>query len=167
MPVYFTDILGHSKVHAHALNTMILILLIILDIFFGWVSDKVGRKPLMLIGASGLMCFSYPLYVMIAQGYFFTVIIAQVILTLLAASFQGPLMALTLDLIPVAVRYTLGSLSYNLAYSIFGGTAPLLAIYLIIKTSNVAIPGLYLAMGAVIAGVMLMTINILHARNDL
>ena len=76
-------------------------------------------------------------------------------------------MALTLDLIPVAVRYTLGSLSYNLAYSIFGGTAPLLAIYLITKTSNVAIPGLYLAMGAIIAGVMLMTINSLHARNYL
>lgn len=166
MPVYFTDILGHSRVHAHALNTMILILLIMLDIFFGWLSDKVGRKPLMLIGAGGLICFSYPLYVMITQSSFFTVIIAQIILTILAASFQGPLMALTLDLIPVAVRYTLGSLSYNLAYSIFGGTAPLLAIYLITKTSNVAIPGLYLAMGAVIAVVMLMTINILHARND-
>ncbi|WP_342220482.1 MFS transporter [Rickettsiella endosymbiont of Miltochrista miniata] len=159
MPVYFTDILGHSRVHAHALNTMILILLIMLDIFFGWLSDKVGRKPLMLIGASGLTCFSYPLYVMIAQGSFFAVIIAQIVLTLLAASFQGPLMALTLDLIPVAVRYTLGSLSYNLAYSIFGGTAPLLAIYLITKTSNVAIPGLYLAMGAVVAVGMLIKIK--------
>lgn len=164
MPVYFTDVLGHSRIHAHALNTLILILLILLDIFFGWLSDKVGRKPLMLLGASGLMCFSYPLYVMIVHGAFFSVVIAQLVLTILAASFQGPLMALTLDLIPVAVRYTLGSLSYNLAYSIFGGTAPLLAIYLITKTSNVAIPGVYLAMGAVVAVVMLITINI--SRNE-
>ena len=165
MPVYLTDILGHSRVHAHALNTIILILLIMLDIVFGWLSDKVGRRPLMLIGASGLMCFSYPLYVMIAQDSFFIVLIAQIVLTILAACFQGPLMALTLDLIPVAVRYTLGSLSYNLAYSIFGGTAPLLAVYLITKTSNVSIPGLYLSMGAVIAIVMLIMI-ISHARND-
>ncbi|MGC1854627.1 MAG: MFS transporter [Candidatus Aquirickettsiella sp.] len=159
MPVYFTDVLGHSRIHAHALNTMLLILLILLDIFFGWFSDKVGRKSLMLLGASGLMCFSYPLYVMVVQGSFVSVVIAQIVLTLLAASFQGPLMAFTLDQIPVAVRYTLGSLSYNLAYSIFGGTAPLLAIYLITKTANVAIPGLYLAGGAMVALAMLITIK--------
>jgi MFS transporter, MHS family, proline/betaine transporter len=157
MPVYFTDVLGHSKIQAHALNSMILVLLILLDIFFGWLSDKLGRKPIMLAGAIGLMCFSYPLYVMIAQGSFFVVVIAQIIFTMLAASFQGPLMALTLDWIPVAVRYTLGSLSYNLAYSIFGGTAPLVAIYLITKTTNVAIPGLYLATSAVVAVAILIT----------
>ncbi|MFI0455866.1 MFS transporter [Rickettsiella endosymbiont of Litargus connexus] len=157
MPVYFTDVLGHSRIHAHALNTLILILLIVLDIFFGWLSDKWGRKPIMLTGATGLMCFSYPLYVMITQGSFFMIVIAQIMFTILAASFQGPLMALTLDRIPVPVRYTLGSFSYNLAYSIFGGTAPLVAIYLITKTTNVAIPGLYLAVGAVVALIMLIT----------
>lgn len=156
MPIYFTDVLGHSRIHAHALNTIILILLIFLDIFFGWLSDKLGRKSIMLAGAIGLMCFSYPLYMMIAQGSFFAAIIAQIIFTFLAASFQGPLLALTLDRIPISVRYTLGSLSYNLAYSIFGGTAPLVAIYLITKTTNVAIPGLYLALSAVVAVIILM-----------
>ena len=49
----------------------------------------------MLAGAIGLMCFSYPLYMMIAQGSFFTAIIAQIIFTFRAcASFQGPLLAL-------------------------------------------------------------------------
>lgn len=111
----------------------------------------------MLIGAIGLMCFSYPLYLMIAHANLFLVIIAQIIFTILAASFQGPLLAFTLDRIPIAVRYTLGSLSYNLAYSIFGGTAPLVAVYLITKTADVAIPGLYLAMSAIIAVVVLIT----------
>jgi hypothetical protein len=54
---------------------------------------------------------------------------------------------------------SLGSLSYNLAYSIFGGTAPLLAIYLITKTANVAIPGLYLALSAIVAVVILLGIK--------
>lgn len=159
MPVYLSDVLGHARIHAHALNTLMLILLIVLDVFLGWLSDKVGRKSLMLIGAMGLMCLSYPLYVMIAQGSFFVVIIAQIIFTVFAASFQGPLMALTLDLIPVAIRYSLGSLGYNLAYSVFGGTAPLVAIYLISKTSNVAIPGLYLASGALVAVGILLTVK--------
>lgn len=156
MPVYFTDILGRSRISTHALNTIILLLLILLDIFFGWLSDKIGRKPVMLVGAMGLMCFSYPLYLMMTQASFFLIVIAQIVVTILAASFQGPLMAFTLDRIPIAIRYTLGSLSYNLAYSIFGGTAPLVAIYLITKTDQVAIPGLYLSMSAVLAVCVLM-----------
>lgn len=156
MPVYFTDILGRSRISTHALNTIILLLLILLDIFFGWLSDKIGRKPVMLVGAMGLMCFSYPLYLMMTQASFFLIVIAQIVVTILAASFQGPLMAFTLDRIPIAIRYTLGSLSYNLAYSIFGGTAPLVAIYLITKTDQVAIPGLYLSMSAVVAVCVLM-----------
>ncbi|MEN9917362.1 MAG: hypothetical protein RLY40_1301 [Pseudomonadota bacterium] len=159
MPVYFTDILGRSRINAHALNTIILLLLIFFDIFFGWLSDRIGRKPIMLTGAIGLMCFSYPLYLMIAHANLFLVIIAQIIFTILAASFQGPLLAFTLDRIPIAVRYTLGSLSYNLAYSIFGGTAPLVAVYLITKTADVAIPGLYLSMSAIIAVVVLITLK--------
>jgi MHS family proline/betaine transporter-like MFS transporter len=110
----------------------------------------------MLVGAMGLMCFSYPLYLMMTQASFFLIVIAQIVVTILAASFQGPLMAFTLDRIPIAIRYTLGSLSYNLAYSIFGGTAPLVAIYLITKTDQVAIPGLYLSMSAVVAVCVLM-----------
>ncbi len=155
MPVYFADILGHSRVYANGMNTIMLVLLIVLDVFFGRLSDKVGRKPLMLIAASGFMCLSYPLYVMIAQGGFIELITAQVIFTGLAASFQGPLMALTLDLIPVAIRYTVGSLSYNLAYCFFGGTAPLVVVYLITKTQYTAMPGLYLTIGAIAAVLIL------------
>lgn len=164
MPVYFTDILGRSRISAHALNTLILILLIFLDIFFGWLSDKIGRKTVMLVGAIGLMCFSYPLYLMIIKAGFFLVVIAQIIFTILAASFQGPLMAFTLDQIPVAVRYTLGSLSYNVAYSLFGGTAPLVAVYLITKTGQVAIPGLYLSIAAIIAVLVLVKTRTMNHR---
>lgn len=149
MPVYLADILGHSRVYANGINTVMLVLLIVLDIFFAWLSDKVGRKPLMLIAASGFMCLSYPLYGMIAHGGFIELITAQLIFTGLAASFQGPLMALTLDLVPVAIRYTVGSLSYNLAYSLLGGTAPLIVVYLITKTKHITVPGLYLTISAI------------------
>ncbi|TLY48307.1 MAG: MHS family MFS transporter [Gammaproteobacteria bacterium] len=159
MPIYFTDVLGRSRIFAHALNTIVLFLLIFLDIFFGWLSDKIGRKPIMLTGALGLMCFSYPLYLTIVHASFFWIVIAQIIFTILAASFQGPLMAFTLDRIPIAVRYSLGSLSYNLAYSIFGGTAPLVAVYLITKTDYIAIPGLYLSMSAVVAVFILIAVK--------
>lgn len=169
MPVYLTDILGRSKLYVHALNNLLLMLLIVFDIFFGWLSDKYERKYLMLIGASGLLCLSYPLYVMVSQGSLLTMMIAQLIFTVFAASFQGPLMALTLDLIPAAIRFSLGALSYNLAYSFFGGTAPMVVIYLIAKTSNVAIPGLYLVFGASVAlgSLLMIKSNNVHRFNPI
>lgn len=151
MPVYFSDVLGHSRVNANAVNMVMLVGLVGLFVFFGILSDKIGRKPIMLAAACGFAVLSYPLYCFISHGNIVQLILAQAVFTLLAAGFQGPLMALTIDLIPVNIRYTLGSLSYNLAYSIFGGTVPLVALFLITKTHNVAMPGLYLAAGAVIA----------------
>jgi MHS family proline/betaine transporter-like MFS transporter len=151
MPVYFSDVLGNSRVSANAVNTVMLVGLIGLFVFFGFLSDKIGRKPIMLAAASGFAILSYPLYYLISHGNIVELVIAQALFTLLAAGFQGPLMALTIDLIPVNIRYSLGSLSYNLAYSIFGGTVPLVAMFLITKTHNLAMPGLYLAVGAVAA----------------
>jgi MFS transporter, MHS family, proline/betaine transporter len=156
MPVYFSDLLGHSQVKANAINTVMLFVLLMLDVFFGWLSDRLGRRPLMLTAACGLTILAYPLYYFIVQGSYFQLILAQLLLTLLAAGFQGPLLALTIDLIPASVRYTLGSLGYNLAYSIFGGTAALMALLLITKTHNLAIPGLYLATGSLLAVVSLL-----------
>ena len=159
MPVYFSDVLGHSRISANAINTVMLIVLMSLDIFFGCLSDKIGRKPLMLTAAIGFAILSYPLYYFIAEGHVVGLIISQLLFTLLAAGFQGPLMALTIDLIPIPIRYTLGSLGYNLAYSIFGGTAPLMAMFLITKTHNLATPGLYLALGALLAVSCLLSIK--------
>lgn len=159
MPVYFSDVLGHSRINANAVNTVMLLLLMILDVFFGWLSDKVGRKPLMLTAAIAFVVLSYPLYYFIAHGNLVELILSQILFTLLAAGFQGPLMALTIDLIPTNIRYTLGSLGYNLAYSIFGGTAPLVAMFLIAKTHYLAVPGLYLASGALLAVLCLLRIQ--------
>lgn len=159
MPVYFSDVLGHSRINANAVNTVMLLLLMGLDIFFGWLSDKVGRKLLMLTAAIAFVVLSYPLYYFIAHGNLVELILSQILFTLLAAGFQGPLLALTIDLIPTNIRYTLGSLGYNLAYSIFGGTAPLVAMFLIAKTHYLAVPGLYLASGALLAVLCLLRIR--------
>ncbi|WP_010597440.1 MFS transporter [Rickettsiella massiliensis] len=154
MPIYLTDILNYSRTQAHTINTVMLLLLIVMDIFFGTLSDKIGRKGLMFTSAISLSVLAYPLYYLLLLGSN----------TGLAGAFQGPLLALTIDLVPVSVRYTLGSLSYNLAYSFFGGTAPILALSLINKTGNKAIPGAYLAFGAMIATFSLFKLTVKKVR---
>ncbi len=47
----------------------------------------------------------------------------------------------------------------NVSYSIFGGTAPMIAIYLINKFGNNAAPGLYLMFGALLATLAILTMR--------
>ncbi len=157
MPVYASTILNYSLQQATAVNTVILILSITLNISFGFLSDIWDKKQLMLCAAFAFVILSFPLYHLLAyKQFFFT---AQLLFTLLAACFQGPLTALVIAQIPTEIRYSLGSLSYNLSYALFGGTAPLVALFLIHSTGNAAAPGAYLAIAAVITSLGLISLD--------
>ena len=98
---------------------------------------------------------------LISTGSLHNLVIAEGIFIVLAAMFQGTITAFVIEQVPTAVRYSLVAVGYNLAYSIFGGTAPFLAGYLVKITNNPASPGLYLMFGAVVA-----LISLPHTSND-
>jgi MHS family proline/betaine transporter-like MFS transporter len=52
---------------------------------------------------------------------------------------------------PTRIRYTAGAISYNLAYTIFGGTAPLMATWLIDVSGSHLAPAVYLLLVALFA----------------
>ena len=58
---------------------------------------------------------------------------------------------LVVDLFPANVRYSASSLSYNLSYTAFGGSAPYLATWLVSRTHNNLAPGWYLLLAAAIS----------------
>lgn len=151
MPLYINNILKASLRIASSINVAMLILLIIFDILFGYLSDHYSPRKLLLISASGFIFLSYPLYVLISHLIYFQLFIALFTLTILSACFQGPLTALVIQSIPIQLRYTVGSIAYNLTYAFFGGTAPLVATYLVHITNNAAAPGLYLTFAGCIA----------------
>lgn len=150
MPTYSTHILHISLSRATAINSVMTFILIILTIFVGGLSDKVGRKPLLLTGAAGVVVFSLPLYYLMNAGTLLTLSLGQLGFAVLIALYSGPLMAFFLELVPTHVRYSLVAVSYNLCYAIFGGTAPLIATYLIHKTAYEILPAFYLILIAVI-----------------
>lgn len=151
MPSYATNILGMPATKTSLFSTLIFAGSIFLVPLGGYLSDKVGRKKCLRWSALGFIILSYPLFQIIAQGWLANLIFALVIFLLLAAVFQGALTATVLEMLPTRVRYSVTAVGYNVSYSLFGGTAPLVATFVVNLLGDKSAPGLYLALGAIFA----------------
>jgi MHS family proline/betaine transporter-like MFS transporter len=151
MPTYASSIVGLPLAETTKISTAAYLLVTLLVPLGGYFSDRFNRKACLLMGALGFVLLSYPLFYLIAQGSIPGFMLAESIFLLLAVIFQGTVSAVVFNLVPTAVRYSAIAVSYNVSFSLFGGTAPFIATYLVNATGNKAAPGLYLMMGAVIA----------------
>jgi len=113
------------------------IIMAIITLGSGYLSDIIGRKKIFIINLLAIILIMPFLMNLIATGDFYCVIISQVVLSILAASYIGPEPALQAEFYPTDIRNTALSLSYNTATSIFGGTTPLVLEYLVRKTGTI------------------------------
>lgn len=151
MPNYAATTLAMPVDKTSLIATCALLASTILVPFGGFLSDQFGRRKCLVWGALGFAIFSYPLFLLILKGSLSNLILAEAIFVILAACYQGTLTAASFELAPTRLRYSMVAFGYNFSYSIFGGTAPLIATYLVTLTGNPAFPGLYLAFGAIVA----------------
>ncbi len=151
MPAYAADIIGMALADTTLVSTIALAAMTLLVPIGGYLSDVFGRKPCLILATSCFIVASYPLYHLIATGVFHYFIVAEIILVLFSALFQGTVTAAVIEQLPTSVRYSVMAVGYSISYSLFGGTAPLVAGYLATLTGNVAAPGWYLTAGACIA----------------
>ncbi|WP_394835770.1 MFS transporter [Pendulispora rubella] len=123
--------------------------------FAGRLSDRVGRKPLWYASGGAILLLSVPAFLLMGRGWGFA-LVGFVALGLLFSLQLGTVSATFPALFPTSVRYSGFAISYNLATSLFGGTAPLIISYLIDKTGNDLMPAFYMmatcAIGLVAVG---------------
>jgi MFS family permease len=117
---------------AYLLMSGALLLTTPLFVFFGALSDRVGRKPIMLAGCALGAVTYVPIYM--GMKHFSTGEIAYVPLLLLlvvqmvyVTMVYGPIAAFLVELFPTRIRYTSMSLPYHLGNGWFGGFLPLIA----------------------------------------
>lgn len=112
-----------------------------LYVFFGHLSDRLGRKPIILSGCLLAAVFFVPLY----RGlvYFAEPVNTPMIVVLVALQMSfgtmtyGPLAAFLVELFPTRIRYTAMSLPYHLGVGAFGGLAPFISSLLVEKTGRI------------------------------
>ncbi len=151
MPTYAANVIGLPLSQVTFISTVALACVTFLVPFGGYLSDLIGRKKTLRYSALGFLLMSYPLFMLIAGGSLHQFIVAESVFVLLAACFQGTINAFVIEQVPTTGRYSIVAVGYNLAYSIFGGTAPIVASYFFKLTGDKASPGLYLMFGAMIA----------------
>ncbi|MCB9289492.1 MAG: MFS transporter [Lewinellaceae bacterium] len=118
------------------LNTMSMIVLMIAVPFFAWLSDRVGRKPVLIGGAVGMVVFAYPLVWLMHHHNDAMILGGQMGMAILLAAYAGTIPATLTEMFSSKVRVTAVSVGYNLTYAIFGGTTPMVAVWLIEKEHN-------------------------------
>lgn len=117
----------------------------------GAFSDRVGRRMTVLSTCALLIVVVYPSFLMASSGSFVASIIGVMLLAVGAVLCGVVTAALLSETFPTRTRYTASAITYNMAYTIFGGTAPLMATWLISTTGSNLAPAFYLIVVAFMA----------------
>jgi MFS transporter, MHS family, shikimate and dehydroshikimate transport protein len=98
----------------------------------GWLSDRVGRRPVYLFGACATACFAYPLFALVDTGSAPLVWLALcVVLVFAHAPMYGPQAAFFAEMFGPRVRYSGASLGAQLSSVLAGGLSPFIATALL------------------------------------
>src|SRR5229473_5127015 len=117
----------------------------------GSLSDRVGRRPLLLIFSGIAILTAYPAMAwLVDQPSFVKLLTVELWLSFIYASYNGAMVVHLTEIVPVAVRTAGFSLAYSLATAV-GGSTPVIVTYLIHQTGNRAMPGAWLTLAAGIA----------------
>ena len=116
------------------------------------LSDRIGRKPLLITSAVGFLLLARPLFSLLGNGDFATFLMVDITGCLLLAMVDGVMPALFCELFPTRVRTSGIGIPYQVCSAIFSGTAPLIAAWFIHIGQPLAVSWYVMAI-AVVTGV--------------
>jgi len=149
----YTPTFGKNVLKLSDTDSLIVTFCVAVSNFFwlpvmGALSDRVGRKPLLLVFSGLTFVTAYPvLHWLVADASFGHMLVALLWLSFLYGSYNGAMVVALTEVVPIEVRTAGFSLAYSLAAAVFGGFTPLVSTWLIGLTSDRAAPGLWMGFG--------------------
>ncbi|MEU9559125.1 MFS transporter [Streptomyces fumanus] len=153
MPTYLSDELDYSETHGLLILVVTMVVLMLIVNRVGRLSDRYGRKPVLMTGMLGFLVLSAPSFLLVRQGSLAAVAAGMLMLGLSLVCLLGTMSAALPAMFPTPVRYGSLSVGYNLSTSLFGGTTPLVITALIGTTGSDMMPAYY-SMAAALIGVI-------------
>ena len=111
-------------------------------IFWGWLSDKIGRKPIILGGMLLASLTYYPLYIALSHyadpnhmNYTMSVLTVVVLVNYVGMTY-GPIAAFLAEFFPGHIRYTSVSVPYHIGNGWGGGLVPIITTSAYLSTNS-------------------------------
>jgi metabolite-proton symporter len=148
-PTFGKEVLKLSSIDALVVTVFVGLSNLVWLPLSGAISDRVGRRPVLLFFTILTILTSYPaVQWLVADPSFLRLLGVELWLSFLYGSYNGAMVVALTEVMPVEVRTTGFSLAYSLATTI-GGFTPAISTYLIHVTGNKAAPGAWMAVAAV------------------
>jgi len=157
IPSYLIEEVGFSSSFSFLATSLVILFGTALVAVSGHLSDRVGRKPLLITAAVATVVLSFPAFLVVGSGAAPYALLGLSLLMLPVAVLYGVAPTAFAELLPTRLRYGGFSIPYNIATSLFGGFAPFIATWLIRVTDNPLSPSFYMIFAALVALVALLT----------
>ena len=163
MPTFAVRELGLPASTGFASTLVTGIVLTFLTPVVGHLSDRFGRTRIMLTFGVLILALMYPSFAfLVAQPGFAVILVVMFLVGVLKAGYFAPLPAMMAELFPITSRATGMAVSYNVGVMTFGGTTPLVIVWLVDATGNTLALTFYLMFLAVLS-----LVSVLVARRRL
>lgn len=159
MPSYFTEHLHISDNTASLIIIGVELAQMAIIVPLGRLSDRLGRKPLLMTAAIGYVLISYPAIRMMQSGSLVALVIGFALVAFLLVLMLAVIGSTFPAMFPTRVRYGSFAIGYNVSTSLFGGTAGVVTEALINATGDANWPAYYLIVAGLIAVVPIFLIK--------
>ncbi|GAB3435646.1 MFS transporter [Phycicoccus ginsengisoli] len=151
MPTYLSTEMGMGETESFVASAITLTCYIGFIFGMGALSDRFGRKRVLIAASIGFTVLTIPLFAALGAVGFVGIVLIQIVMSALLTMNDGTLPVFLAEIFPTSVRYSGFAFSFNTANALFGGTAPFVATLLIHVTGSKLAPAAYLVVAALVA----------------
>jgi MFS transporter, MHS family, proline/betaine transporter len=159
MKTYLHEFVGLKETQALTISTLGLLALMLVTVVSGALSDRIGRKPVLIASAIAAIVFTYPLLILVNIGSFWVALACQFAFAVIVGAYSGTAPSTMNEMVPGHVRVTGTSLGYNLCMALFGGTTPMITVFLIKVIGTNMAPAFYIMVAAAISLAVVLSIE--------
>lgn len=164
---YLSEQFGVPMSRALDIDTVAMAALLVFIPLGGWLSDRIGRKPILLTASICGFCLSIPLLLAIGHDDTKLILLGQLGFAVIIGLSAGTNAATIVEISKAPYRCTVVSIAYNTTIALFGGTSPMVATWLISNTGDVLTPAYYImAMAAITTATLLFLPETAHLELD-
>lgn len=150
IPTYLSVNLKYDADHGLLLVVFVMLVMMVIQPFLGLASDRFGRKPIIILGCVGTFIMAIPCFMLIGMGSTALIFMGLMILGVLLNCFTSTMPSTLPALFPTSIRYGALAIAFNVSVSLFGGTTPLFAAWLVDATGNLMMPAFYMMFAAAV-----------------